>query len=89
MVNTHGYQHTTFGASKFTVIFRAYLHIDELKMIVGLDGREAINVFAITSSWNKDIFRGLATHPWEKNVYTIMGKYFGIFTYQKQSELFR
>lgn len=55
--------------------FRSYIHIDELKMDLKLDGKEAINVFLITSSWNRASFRGLSTYPWEKNVYTTMGTY--------------
>ncbi|XP_053380167.1 pappalysin-1-like [Mercenaria mercenaria] len=52
---------------------RGYMNIEELKMELQMDSDDVINVYFITSSWNKDTFRGLATYPWEKNVYSTMG----------------
>ncbi|XP_060564363.1 LOW QUALITY PROTEIN: pappalysin-2-like [Ruditapes philippinarum] len=52
---------------------RGYMNIEELKMELQIAGDDVINVFFVTSSWDTDTFRGLATYPWEKNVYSTMG----------------
>lgn len=52
------------------------MNIEEVKMELQLEDNDEINIFFITSSWDKDTFRGLATYPWEKNVYSTMGKYY-------------
>ncbi|KAL4219279.1 hypothetical protein ACF0H5_021860 [Mactra antiquata] len=52
---------------------RGYMNIDELKMLLQIDGSNTINVYLLTSSWNREAFHGMATYPWEKNVYTSMG----------------
>jgi hypothetical protein len=49
------------------------MNIEELKMELQIAGDDVINVFFVTSSWDTDTFRGLATYPWEKNVYSTMG----------------
>ncbi|KAH3797262.1 pappalysin-1-like [Dreissena polymorpha] len=53
--------------------YRGYMHVDELKSAIGLNGSDAINVYLVTSGWNRDHFRGVATYPWDKNVFTVMG----------------
>lgn len=59
------------------------MNIEEVKMELQLEDNDEINIFFITSSWDKDTFRGLATYPWEKNVYSTMGKYYK-YTYNSQ-----
>ena len=57
------------------------MNVEELRTLVNLDGSSHINIFFITSSWHEETFRGLATFPWEKNVYTSQGMYSGFLLF--------
>lgn len=50
---------------------RAYLSVEEYRDVLGFDSSEKLNVFFAT--WTVKQLIGLATFPWEKNLYTVQG----------------
>lgn len=54
--------------------FRIYLSMDEYKTALNVNGSTHLNVYL--ASWS---LKGLATFPWEKHVYNVLGKYSSLF----------
>ncbi|OWF49358.1 Pappalysin-1 [Mizuhopecten yessoensis] len=51
--------------------YRGYIGINEFKEAIGLDGSSHLNIYFVSQSTNQLV--GLATMPWDKEVYSIQG----------------
>ena len=52
-------------------LYRAYVSLKDYKKRIGLDNRDALNVYV--ADWGDKKLQGIATFPWEKNVHTVTG----------------
>ncbi|XP_070533029.1 pappalysin-1-like [Ptychodera flava] len=51
--------------------YRTYMHVNEYKSILGLDSTTHLNVYF--ASWTAQRLQGIATFPWEKTVFDVLG----------------
>lgn len=57
--------------SNVFVRYRAYISVRELKSAVNISNNDALNVYL--TSWNDRHLVGMATFPWEADVFTVQG----------------
>jgi hypothetical protein len=53
------------------VQYRAYISVRELKAAINISNNDALNVYL--TSWNDRHLVGMATFPWEADVFTAQG----------------
>ena len=62
--------------SRLTYFSRAFLSIEEYKSQLGFASDEQLNIFF--AEWTIDSLIGLATFPWEKEIFSVLGTFMNI-----------